>query len=195
MGMETDVKKSEGEAMSLFGMQTHSLEKSYGCAFCATGKEEAVARSIEKTSFGVRAMTVRQIKRKSLGGRTSLIDQVAFPGYVFIEVEPVETSILHLPRENVKALLTTPNSGWKLSGSDERFAKWVFSIGGLITLSDAHMEGDRVRIINGPLKDLEGYIRKIDKRNRNGQIALMFNNRTVTAWLGYEMVETSAELK
>lgn len=163
--------------------------KSYGCIYCVTGKEETVARGIEKFSPGIRATPVRQINRKTIGGHTSLIEQVAFPGYVFLEVEPVCEPLYKLPRENLKALLMTPNSSWKLSGDDERFAKWLFSLDGLITLSKAFMEGERVRIASGPLKDLEGCITRIDKRNRSGQVMLMFNNHAVTVWLGYEMIE------
>jgi transcription antitermination factor NusG len=76
-----------------------------------------------------------------------------------------------------------------LSGDDERYARWVFSQNGLIAMSEACLEGDRVRIVRGPLKDLEGQILKIDKRNRNGQVMLTFNNRIVKAWLGFEFVE------
>lgn len=94
----------------------------------------------------------------------------------------------------MKELLTTPNSSWKLSGNDERFAKWLFSMNGLITLSKAFMEGERVRIASGPLKDLEGCITRIDKRNRSGQVMIMFNNRTVKVWLGYEMIEKEQRL-
>jgi transcription antitermination factor NusG len=115
--------------------------------------------------------------------------QIVFPGYVFLEVEPASEAIFQLPRENLRALLTTPNSGWKLSGDDERYARWIFSLDGLISLSKANMEGERVRIVSGPLKDLEGHILRIDRRNRNGQIMLTFGNRTITAWLGYEMIE------
>lgn len=171
------------------GVPDNAYAKSYGCAFCVTGKEETVARNIETTCPGIHATPVRQIKRKTVGGRTSLIMQIAFPGYVFFEAESIGESILYLPRENLKALLMTPNSGWKLSGDDERYARWIFSLGGLISLSRAYMEDERVRIVSGPLKDLEGHIVRIDKRNRNGQIMLTFNNRTVTAWLGYEMIE------
>jgi transcriptional antiterminator NusG len=169
--------------------ETSPCAKVYGCAFCVTGKEETVAQSIEESCADIRATPVRQIKRKTTCGRTSLIAQVAFPGYVFLEVEPCGEAIFQLPRENLKALLMTPNSGWKLSGEDERYARWIFANGGLIALSKACMEGERVRIVSGPLKDLEGHIIRIDKRNRSGQIMLTFNNRVIKTWLGFEMIE------
>ncbi len=174
---------------SLTAFKADCGDRLYGCAFCATGKEEAVARSIEVVCPGIRATPVRQIKRKTVGGHTSLVAQIAFPGYVFLEVEPAGESIFRLPRENLKTLLMTPNSGWRLSGDDERYARWIFSQGGLISMSKACMEGGRIRIVSGPLKDLEGHILRIDKRNRNGQIMLTFNNRTLKAWLGFEMIE------
>jgi transcription antitermination factor NusG len=75
---------------------------------------------------------------------------------------------------------------------DERFARWVFSLNGLISLSKAYREGDRVKVISGPLKDLEGNILRVDKRNQSGQVAIMFNNRMVKTWLGFELVEKSS---
>lgn len=163
--------------------------KSYACAFCMTGKEEMVARRIEFTFPRIRATPVRQIKRKRLEGQTVLASQVIFPGYIFLEAETVGESIAQLPKESFFSLLTKSDVGWKLTGEDERYAKWVFSIGGLIGMSKAYVEGERVLIDSGPLKDLEGQILRVDKRNQSAQVLLTFNNRAVKAWLGYELIE------
>jgi hypothetical protein len=50
----------------------------------------------------------------------------------------------------------------------------------------------RIHIASGPLKDLEGSIVRIDKRNRNAQIALKLQSRIVKAWLGFELLEKEA---
>lgn len=168
-----------------------SARKAYGCAFCATGREEAAARFIEKDCPGVRATAVRQVKRRSVNGSTSLITQVAFPGYVFLEAEPGNEYIFRIRGDSAARLLTSRDHNWRLYGPDERFARWIFSLNGLISLSKAYREGDRVKVVSGPLKDLEGSILRVDKRNQSGQVALMFHNRLVKAWLGFEFVERS----
>ena len=163
----------------------------YGCAFCATGREDAAARRIEDDCPGVRATAVRQVKRRTVGGLTSLVTQVVFPGYVFLEAEPGNEYIFRIRGGSAARLLTAQDHQWQLYGPDERFARWIFSLDGLISLSKAYREGDRVKVISGPLKDLEGSILRVDKRNQNGQVALMFQNRLVKTWLGFEFVERS----
>jgi transcription termination/antitermination protein NusG len=164
-------------------------EKAYGCVFCITGKEEVIANNILKDCPGVQATTVRQVKRKTVNGSTSLLTQIVFPGYVFLESEPGNEYVFRIPKDGALKLLTTSNRSWQLYGSDERFARWVFSLNGLISLSKAYQEGDQVKVISGPLKDLEGYILRVDKRNQSGQVSLIFNNRMVKTWLGFEYVE------
>lgn len=170
-------------------MESAPARKAYGCVFCMTGKEDIVAGNIEKNCPGVRATMVRQVKRRTVKGITSLVTQTVFPGYVFLEAEPGNAHVFRIPGDGAYKLLTTSDRTWQLYGSDERFVRWVFARNGLIPLSKAYREGDRVRVISGPLKDLEGYILRVDKRNRSGQVALMFHNRTVKAWLGFELVE------
>lgn len=171
--------------------QSTFVRKAYGCVFCATGREDAVVRSIEKDCPGVHATAVRQVKRRSVNGSTLLITQIVFPGYVFLEAEPGNEYVFRIPKESAARLLTSSDRQWQLYGPDERFARWVFSLNGLIPLSKAYREGDRVKVINGPLKDLEGCILRVDKRNQSGQVALTFHNRVVKAWLGFELVERS----
>ena len=167
-------------------------QKAYGCVFCITGKEEIVVGNIEKNCPGVHATAVRQVKRRTENGRTSLITQIVFPGYIFLEAEPGNEYVFRIPKDGALRLLTSLDHTWQLYGSDERFARWVFSLNGLISLSKAYKEGDRVKVISGPLKDLEGYILRVDKRNQSGQVSLMFNNRTIKTWMGFELVERSS---
>lgn len=169
--------------------ESNPAQKAYGCVFCVTGKEEVVASNIQRDYLGVHATAVRQVKRKKLHGSTSLVTQIVFPGYVFLEADPGNEYVFRIPWDGALRLLTSSNRSWQLYGYDERFARWIFSLNGLISLSEAYKEGDRVKIISGPLKDLEGYILRVDMRNQSGQIALMFNNRLVKTWLGFELVE------
>lgn len=76
-----------------------------------------------------------------------------------------------------------------MSGADERFVRWLFRYEGLLSLSQAYREGDRIRIVSGPLKDMEGRIRRIDKRGLSGQVILSFNGRDILIWLEFELVE------
>ena len=84
---------------------------------------------------------------------------------------------------------------WQLQGEDERFARWLLGYDGLLSFSQAHREGDRIRILRGPLKDMEGRIVRVDKRGRSGQVLLNFNGREIAVWLGFELVEEENPLR
>ena len=163
--------------------------RAYGCIFCITGKEAAVADRIQKTCSDVRAIVARQHKIKSVQGKKHIEEIALFPGYVFFNASTdLEVASL-FPKENTFAILKTELGDWRLYGADARFAQWLFSYDGLISFSKAYQEGDRIRIISGPLKDLEARITHIDKRNESGKVAIQFCNREISAWLGFEIVE------
>lgn len=50
-------------------------------------------------------------------------------------------------------------------------------------------EDDVVTILSGPLKNMEGYIRKIDLHRRIAKVEVDFMNRKTVIHLGIEMVK------
>ena len=66
---------------------------------------------------------------------------------------------------------------------------WLFRYDGLLSLSQAYRDGDRIRIISGPMKDVEGGIRRVDKRGMSGQVLLSFNDREIPTWLSFELID------
>lgn len=78
---------------------------------------------------------------------------------------------------------------WRLRGADEQFVRWLFRYDGLLSLSQAYRDGDRIRIISGPMKDVEGRIRRVDKRGCSGQVLLSFNGREIPTWLSFELID------
>lgn len=182
---------SEGEAIRSFPELPVDDSMSYGCVFCITGREEMVARNIELVCQGVRATPVWQVKRRTSKGHTTLERKILFPGYVFVQADPDSNFTAYMPRLRVLYMLTNPDTGWRLAGRDEQFVRWVMTQNGVIEFSKAYKEGERIKIISGPLKDLEGFITRVDKRNQNGQVTLTFNGRTIKAWLGFDLVTRS----
>lgn len=176
---------SEGEAMS----QANRNDLAYGCIFCITGKEKQVAKGIERACKDVRTVVARQTKYITEKGQKSTVEAVLFPGYIFF-MAPSELEVSRVfPKENITAIMGAKSGGWHLYGKDEQFAKWLFSYEGILPLSKAYQVGDRVHIQSGPLKDLEGYIVRVDKRNRSGLVALRFGDTWIKSWMGFEWVD------
>lgn len=167
----------------------NEIGKAYGCLFCKTGKEKIVAENVTGSSVDVRAVTMRQMKYKSSHGEKCVEEEVALKGYVFFEapvgMKPSEV----FPKQHIIRILYSESGNWHLYGFDRRFAEWLFQQQGVLGISKAYREGAKVRIHSGPLKALEGKIRRIDKRGRACQVILDFLNKKITMWLGFEWID------
>lgn len=161
---------------------------SYGCLFCITGKEKGVAERIQTSCPDVRATTMRQLKYRTCKKAKTREEEILFPGYVFFEAPSDMKPSIEFPTQNVIRILLLDREIWQLQGEDERFVKWLFQYNGLLGFSQAYKEGDQIRIISGPLKDMEGKIKRVDKRGMSGQVILAFQGRYISVWLGFEMI-------
>lgn len=180
--------------MTESGMPIAGEKRVYGCLFCTTGKEKAVARMVESAGreWGVRATAARQEKHKSCGGQKSKVEAVIMPSYVFFEAPEDVQDLSWMPLLDVIRVLSYEGD-WRLAGDDEHFAAWLFRYDGLLSFSKAYREGDRIRIVSGPLKDMEGQIKRIDKRGHSGQVALEFHNRVTLVWLGFDIIDVQTD--
>ena len=160
----------------------------YGCVFCRTTREKAVARAMEERCPGLTATAASQIKHKSEQGRKYTVEHILLPGYVFFMAEAELLPNL-FPIQDALRLLTNPGGSWQLADTDARFARFVLDHNGVIGLSRARYVGDKVKITDGPLKAMEGHIIKIDRRSRNGLVEFRFDERVWKVWLAFEMVE------
>lgn len=161
----------------------------YGCIFCITGKEQYVADNIQRKCAGVSAITARQEKYRTEKGVKRAVVAPIFPSYVFFKAPPRFDALSGMPWDGVCRVLEPTRGDWRLRGDDLRFAQWLFKYSGLLSFSKAYKEGDQIKISSGPLKDMEGSIRKLDRRGRSCQVTLNFNGRSVNTWLGYELIE------
>ena len=162
---------------------------SYGCVFCQSGKESIIANCIRTRCSQIAATAVCQTKRRTLRGITTLHNEVILRGYVLLQVPEGFPMLETLPREEIISILTYSDGDWQLYGDDEAYAKWIFQNQGLIGLSRVYRVGDRIQIADGPLKDLEGHITRVDRRNKSGQVSIVFGGKTIKIWLGFNYIE------
>lgn len=163
-------------------------DMAYGCVFCITGKEQLVADRIESACPGVRAVTMRQVKYRTCKKVKTREESIVLPSYVFFRASVSAQPVLQFPRQNLIRVLTTDDGRWQLAGEDRRFVQWLFQYDGLLGFSQAYREGARIRIVSGPLKDMEGKIARVDKRGCSGQVILSFYGRDIPVWLGFELI-------
>ncbi len=178
------------EAASAFQDDDNDSGTSYGCVFCLTGKERQVAEMIRLACPEAEAITMRKTRYRTCRKVKTLEEVIVMPSYVFFKAPSETEPLVRFPHQDVIRILTTDHGEWRLSGADEQFVKWLFHYHGLLGLSQAFKEGDRIRIVSGPLKDMEGKITRVDKRGCSGQVVLSFNGKDIPVWLSFEMINT-----
>ncbi len=163
------------------------------CVHCITGKETDLAAAIQQVYPELRATAVMQTKRFTRQGVTTLQNEVILKGYIFIKAASDAQVFSLLGLEDAISILRYDGGEWRLCGDDAVYAEWIFRYNGVIRLSKAYQIGDRIHIVDGPLKDMEGQIIRIDRRNRNGQVALHVGGNLIKVWLGFELVNETFE--
>ena len=159
------------------------------CLFCCVGYERKVAEAITKNHESLMAFPVLQEKHQSKNGIRTLVKQVMLPGYVFIYTNEEMPMGQILCNSKALRFLKDTEGACELSDNNLEYAKWVLEYNGLITCSKAVRLGSRVKVVDGPLKDYEGYIMEISKKNRNGRVEMTFMGRSINVWLPFEWVE------
>ena len=155
--------------------------------------EEQIRVMVEKDLYGLCFHPIRHMKKKIRGEWKELREKL-LPGYVFITSDDVRE--LYLKLKYVPAFT-------KMLGKDsEEFiplpkheVEWLKKITGSadnnmeIGLSQVSVsEDDVITILSGPLKGMEGYIKKIDLHRRVAKVEVDFMNRKTVIHLGIEMV-------
>ncbi len=159
----------------------------WGCVFCKTGSENILAEQLKEIAGIREAFAVQQVQHRSERGVRSEIVKIMLPGYVFFLADGTLKPHLLYQNDSVLRLLTY-GEAWALRGGDLDFARWMHRHGGLLGLSRAYRVGQRVTIASGPLKELEGVIQKVDRRNRNGLVLIEFCGKQIKVWLAFDYI-------
>lgn len=135
----------------------------------------------------------REVMRRN-GGVTTRVIEVLFPGYLFVVTET--------PRELCAQLKGVPAFTRMLGGSDKRFIPLNQSeidcleefcgVNRVVEMSHGVIEGDQVRVSEGPLKGHEGIIKKIDRHKQCAYVDMEFMGRTKSIKLGLEIVRKNS---
>ena len=175
---------------------------SRGCFFCKSGMEADVIRHFNITFPNGKAIMATRTKIRRT--REAAIEEHVplLPGYVFFEItedgtpapgiiDAILKALLEFSRiDSVLKLLRYSDGTWRLFGTDNLFAEMLFKTDGNIGLSQAYFDrGDRIRILSGFLKDYEGHITSVNRKNRIVEVSVNLQGKKVIMKLGYELVE------
>ena len=155
--------------------------------------EEQVKVMVGKELYDSCFHPMRHVKKK-FRGEWKKIQEKLLPGYVFITSERVQELYQELRYVPVFAKLLGKD-GEQFDHLSEHEAGWLEMIMGSldqnmeVPLSQVSVsEEDAITILSGPLKNMEGCIKKIDLHKRIAKVEVDFMNRKTVIHLGIEMV-------
>ncbi|WP_439647457.1 antiterminator LoaP [Brucepastera parasyntrophica] len=139
-------------------------------------------------------VTIVFLKKKLPIRKTGkMIDQISpiFPGYVFLETgdfpEPLYWAIRTTP--GFYRYLPENKNPLPLSGKDLSTIKHFLSFGEVADISKVQFdENNRIIVVEGPLKGLEGSIIKVDRRKCRAKVKLDMYNDSFPVDLAFEIL-------
>jgi transcriptional antiterminator NusG len=117
-----------------------------------------------------------------------------FPGYVFIKSEDIlaelDTYWVIRRTQGFIRFLRESSAPSPLSDMDLRLLRHFISFGEFADTSKVTFDADdRIVVLEGPLKGLEGHIVRVDRRKKRARIVLDMYESKFTVDLGFEVVE------
>ncbi len=123
-------------------------------------------------------------------GERTLIMSRLFPGYVFIETERIEDFYKRLNR--IYAMTKVLRTGEEMTPIQPEEEEYLRRLGGdehVVKYSEGYIEGDKLVVTSGPLKDFEGKVKKILRHKRLVVMEVPLLGQTVEVTLGLGVVE------
>ncbi len=157
------------------------------CLSCFCGQERKVEAFIKQSGYKVvSALAERTIIKK---GKRRREFRSLLPGYVFVlsKETPVWRDMVRF--QYITRLLRYSDGSSCLRGKDLEFVRWLQRHNGVIETSKAIQEGTKIKIVSGPLKEYEGKIIKVNKRQKSAAIRIESEKLACTIWLSFDFIE------
>jgi transcriptional antiterminator NusG len=158
-----------------------------------TGQEEKVktlCNIMIPEEFLEECFIPRYEKKVKYFGSWHIDTEVLFPGYIFMiseQIDDLRVAVKKIP--TLTKILGDEDGVIALYEKEVKFLKKFGKDDHLIKLSQGHMENDWIVITDGPMKDFEGTIKKIDRHKRSAVIEVEFFGRKMDVKVGLEIVK------
>ena len=166
--------------------------ESWHALFVTTGHEEKIRKALEKT-FGnqMKFIVPKRELRERKSGKWHIVKRTLFPGYVLIKGRiTIETHYRIKEIPMLANLLKDESGPLKIEEKELEVLNILISNkDGTVGISTAYIENEKVKVANGPLVGLEGYIQSIDTRKGRAKIKIDFLGDTRIVQLGIDFID------
>lgn len=159
-----------------------------------TGKEQQVidqvATKIQDVWVG-ECFSPKFTVQKHLQGEWKSIEQRMFPGYVIVDLKDPDAFALQLRKLDCFARLLSSDAGYVPLAPQEK--DWICSSTQqgvrVVPESEGVIEGDKVKVLSGPLVGQEALIKKVNRRKRLAFLEMSICGRQVQVKLGLSILK------
>lgn len=117
-------------------------------------------------------------------------EKILFPGYVFLVTEEPEALLWELRKiPSITKLLRLEQEILSITEAEQKFLERLCGEEQKAEMSYGIVVNDTIQIISGPLKGMEGLVRKIDRHKRFAWIEQMMFGEKRLIRVGLEIVE------
>ena len=162
----------------------------------STGKEKNFIEDAEfKNKFDELSYSIvfpQRILKIRKAGKVTEKQLPVFAGYLFIGTDKISKELYqHLKRcKGFYRFLPNNQEPRFLEGRDLEILNQFISFGGLAKISQVVFdENDRIKVIEGPLSGLEGYIVRVNKRKGRATVFLDMWQTAFSIDLGFETLD------
>ena len=158
-----------------------------------SGKEHKVREMLESQvpaeTYDRIVIPEKRIQKK-FKGEWKEVQSVLFPGYLFVVAEDITefASALNAVPEFTK-MLKMDNEIAAIYPEEEAVLKRLVDADEIVKMSEGMIENDQVVIFDGPLKGMEGTIKRINRHKRVALIQMELFERVMQVEVGLEIVE------
>lgn len=157
-----------------------------------SGNEENIVSQCQKvidTDTLAKCFIPYYKQMRKYGGEWHEEKKILFPGYVFLISEKVEELCFQL--KSIMGLTKMVGVGDDIVPLDIEEVEFLKSFGReaqVVEVSHGLIENDEIHIIEGPLKGMEGSIKRIDRHKRIAFLEIEMMGRKVETKVGLEIV-------
>ncbi|MHB8962494.1 MAG: KOW motif-containing protein [Saccharofermentanales bacterium] len=160
------------------------------CLFVRSGSEQSVADSINIFDDHFSALAPKRTIQEKTGGLWSNRTLALLPGYVFVYSSEPDGGPFTRRVDRMYKALRYDSEMRELVGEDLEYAMWVYRNHGDITPSKIFVEGDSIRVVDGPLLDCKGRIVRIDKHRKRVSVEFEFDGNRRNVSLSVEVISS-----
>ena len=157
-----------------------------------TGKEKEAARELkERIPAGIinDCWVPVRVERHKRQGKMLDVEKALFPGYFFVDCDDPEEVSPHMRKlERFRLMLKSDDIYMPISDQDEKLIRRLTDKNGKLNVSLIKISDGKLTVIDGPLKNMEQYITKINLHKRKVLVEMELFEQKHSFWAAVEIL-------